>query len=1154
MANQPVPAAGPAEEPGEQHPVNYSQYIDEAILTQMSVEEEDLPMGRSPFAAAGGAAGEGEGDGVFAGVEAEELLFAQQRGDGFEDEDEDEEDLLLALAMQLTPASIPPPSAVGTAPAAVASLYPAESNSQVLPLSFPGSNSQAETYRKAQTALEQFLAATQRECDDILECSAPQQHEQQIDDDKIDDDNIFKEGEPPEIHQHQPEKQHQGDIDFIPQVDGAFDDDSPAAAGAAGIDAGAPESEKVHNVTDNTEKMDIDNDNAIAVEEVKVVHGTGINQPLREAYVSRDRVRTSGQYLSASMRFLAAAENEKEEEEDDGGGVEDLDVQKQEVNGTIGDIVLSADLPPTQPIENLEEENFGEAEDVLEEMEEDDRGRNPAPVNIAGPSLGNNLLQNNGSNWWREEASQVPFEDLEWDLLDDDVGGEMPEDYVIDSMIYNKDDDDDTAREVNIEIDVDNEEYLQQGMEYQQEEGNEIQIVKYSYFHSAPTESHLLSSGWEQGVLPIVHQGAHYSNRGHVPARAPVFAGKEFRVPCTASAELPVFSNVMEKARVLFKQKENRGNSIRGVIAFTPVRKSPSRAETDSWLASYFVVGRGNSNSGGASGKRSGSGAGFIMDPNTGKLVSVEAGGKAAAGGGGSAETSQPLSGGGSAGDLLGTPSLASIPSSDPRKRLKSLHQKQQHQQQQRVYSTPEVELLGGVKSNSLGGGGGGDGGGKSIVEGEESGQKEVGNEEEQQEYMRPPSPKYDEASFFYNNPFISDAAPSFRGGGGSGASGARSRLSMQGRNNPIAAGTSPALGSNNPQGNFTGQQRAYGQQQQPMSTRKSALKPQQQAVLLEASQGSKDAAGVGAEERKSKKSVAFTPEEDHNVAPAVAAAAVPAAAPERAAAAAEEIPIKATKPKPKARSQFVSQITPPSLGGGKTATPSSQLGFKRVIAGKGQGLTLASIEVHADCRGQLLPDPRYDAVRAVVIAVTDDEEDVPDGNFFARIFLFDGEIAETTTAAAGAAAAPAIPPPAAAAAPAPAPAATTNIVNNLDDLTAFKLNSTIDGLTGCQIERFPTEAALFDAVIAAVRALDPDIVLGYEIQKESLGYLSDRAAVAFQRTSLLKELSRMPPGYGKATQKDEQKEQGTGGGDGGHDGRDGFGDVPGGGNKDQYD
>ena len=42
-----------------------------------------------------------------------------------------------------------------------------------------------------------------------------------------------------------------------------------------------------------------------------------------------------------------------------------------------------------------------------------------------------------------------------------------------------------------------------------------------------------------------------------------------------------------------------------------------------------------------------------------------------------------------------------------------------------------------------------------------------------------------------------------------------------------------------------------------------------------------------------------------------------------------------------------------------------------------------------------------------------------------------------------------------------------------------------------------------------AVQALDPDIILGFEVQKGSLGFLADRAATI--EMSLLKLVSRTP-------------------------------------------
>lgn len=51
-------------------------------------------------------------------------------------------------------------------------------------------------------------------------------------------------------------------------------------------------------------------------------------------------------------------------------------------------------------------------------------------------------------------------------------------------------------------------------------------------------------------------------------------------------------------------------------------------------------------------------------------------------------------------------------------------------------------------------------------------------------------------------------------------------------------------------------------------------------------------------------------------------------------------------------RARWVSQITPPSPAAGSGGrTPVSQAGFRTVVPGKGQGLMLLSIEVHADSR-----------------------------------------------------------------------------------------------------------------------------------------------------------------------------------------------------------
>ena len=45
--------------------------------------------------------------------------------------------------------------------------------------------------------------------------------------------------------------------------------------------------------------------------------------------------------------------------------------------------------------------------------------------------------------------------------------------------------------------------------------------------------------------------------------------------------------------------------------------------------------------------------------------------------------------------------------------------------------------------------------------------------------------------------------------------------------------------------------------------------------------------------------------------------------------------------------------------------------GFKRAIPGRGEQLRCAALEVLADCRGTLLPDPRHDSLRCVTLVVS---------------------------------------------------------------------------------------------------------------------------------------------------------------------------------------
>ena len=55
----------------------------------------------------------------------------------------------------------------------------------------------------------------------------------------------------------------------------------------------------------------------------------------------------------------------------------------------------------------------------------------------------------------------------------------------------------------------------------------------------------------------------------------------------------------------------------------------------------------------------------------------------------------------------------------------------------------------------------------------------------------------------------------------------------------------------------------------------------------------------------------------------------------------------------------------------------------------------------------------------------------------------------------------------------------------------------------------FPTEVKLLEGFIEALQSLDPDILVGFEVQQSSVGYLADRGNQL--EMPLLKLISRMP-------------------------------------------
>ncbi|KAK6915579.1 DNA-directed DNA polymerase, family B, multifunctional domain [Dillenia turbinata] len=141
--------------------------------------------------------------------------------------------------------------------------------------------------------------------------------------------------------------------------------------------------------------------------------------------------------------------------------------------------------------------------------------------------------------------------------------------------------------------------------------------------------------------------------------------------------------------------------------------------------------------------------------------------------------------------------------------------------------------------------------------------------------------------------------------------------------------------------------------------------------------------------------------------------------------------------------------------------TPLSQIGFRDPASvGGGQQLTLLSIEIQAESRGDLLPDPRFDAINIIALAIQEDSDSVSELHVLIR-----------------------------------------------GDTEHFQRNP--DGICGCNVCISPEEKQLFDHFVKVIDSFDPDILMGWEIQGSSLGFLAERAA--YLGIGLLNRISRTP-------------------------------------------
>lgn len=157
--------------------------------------------------------------------------------------------------------------------------------------------------------------------------------------------------------------------------------------------------------------------------------------------------------------------------------------------------------------------------------------------------------------------------------------------------------------------------------------------------------------------------------------------------------------------------------------------------------------------------------------------------------------------------------------------------------------------------------------------------------------------------------------------------------------------------------------------------------------------------------------------------------------------------------------SQELSQLSGPDMK--SKLTPLSQMGFRDPASvGGRQQLTIVSIEVQAGCRGDLRPDPRFDAIDIITIVFQEDDDANVDGFMLLR--------SKTVTT-----------------------------------------KTNLDGMPDCKVLLFPEEQQVFSHFTKIISILDPDIIIGWDVQGGSLGFLAERAA--YLGIGLLNNISRIP-------------------------------------------
>ncbi|KAK7493090.1 hypothetical protein BaRGS_00015611 [Batillaria attramentaria] len=173
----------------------------------------------------------------------------------------------------------------------------------------------------------------------------------------------------------------------------------------------------------------------------------------------------------------------------------------------------------------------------------------------------------------------------------------------------------------------------------------------------------------------------------------------------------------------------------------------------------------------------------------------------------------------------------------------------------------------------------------------------------------------------------------------------------------------------------------------------------------------------------------------------------------------------------------FTSQIDGP--------TPKNTHGFKVTqqklqdakALHKHQFLTVLSMELHVDTRGDLMPDPEVDPIRIVFYAVFDDIPPERGPRSLTGAIVVDAESCDVGDGGSG------------------QRPSTSRVSATPPGGKKHKLLEKCGVQGELDIAYVATEADLLQHLIQLVNRLDPDILLGFEVQQQSWGFLLKRAA-----------------------------------------------------------